>query len=674
MNEQQIRHIIIIEDPRGKRKIELKDTVYSIGRHSRNSIIVASRQVSRFHATILKKPSENHRYSFWIIDGDLNGQKSQNGIFVNGQRCWVRELKHGDVINICDVKASYYFLGETQERLLKAKKEEENEILFSDELQTTPALIAEVNLEELTTSELGRLASFVKLSPYPIIEIDFSGKITYLNPVAKEIFPDLEEVKLEHPLLVNLFAPPFQNFSREVKVGEQLFTEYLHFLPERKLVRIYAFKTTEKLTQEGQFYDKTTGLPNQILFNEYVTFALENAITHNRWLALMLVGFPENIAEEKVAKILSKSCGEKKSVAQIENNIFAVLFPEIIKIEELGKISQTILQTFKEPLAEKQPPLPCNIGIAVYPQDGETVETLLKAANAGLCRSQKQGENNYQFYNRKLNFESGKLFQLEKELVQALEEKQLILYYQPQYDLNTGDICGLEALLRWQHPARGLVSPLEFIPGAAKIGLIVKIGEWVLETAAAQNKAWQNAGLRPVKIGVNIAEKQFEAWNLVKTISQILKKTGLEPQWLELEITENSLIGNWDSVQKTLPPLLQMGVNLCFDDFGIGYSSLGYFKQFSFHTLKIAQGFIEDLEDNPQDRAIVATAIALGQGFNLRVIAEGVETPEQLEILRSLQCSLMQGYLFSEPLIAEEVTELLTAYSSETSCPDNLEI
>jgi len=673
MNSQEIRHLVIIEDPRGKRKIELKDPVYSIGRHSSNSIVVASRQVSRFHATILKKKSESEQYTFWIIDGNLKGQKSQNGIFVNGQRCWVRELKHGDVINFCDVKATYYLLAPAENTFFQNPQEEEDiEVIFSSDLQTTPALISEINLEAST--ELSKLASFPKLAPYPIIELDFSGKITYINPAAKEQFQDIEESQVEHPLLLDLLTPPFNDFSRQVTIGEQIFEEYIHYLPENKLVRIYAFNVSErpKNPENINLYDKETGFPNPILFNEHLSFALTNAKTHHYLMALILIEINENLTQkilQEIAKVLRNCCREGDIFARLEEQNFALLLPQISSVEYIGKINKKILQQFSKPLAVEQHKinLTTNIGIAVYPQDGEEVETILKAANTAVFRSKKQGKNNYQYYNRKFNLEESQLSQLENELSQALKKEEFLLHYQPQFDLNTGDICGLEALLRWKHPEKGLISPLEFIPQAEKIGLIVSIGQWVLQTAAAQNKAWQNAGLRPIKMAVNIGKNQFYQWNLLNTVSQILKQTRLEPQWLELEITEVTIRQNWESVRQTIPALLQMGVHLCLDDFGIGYSSIGYLKQFKFHTLKIAQTFIEELQDNPQDKAIVSTAIALGNGFNLRVIAEGVETPEQLEILRSLHCSQVQGYLFSPPLPAEEITEILTAYSTDIS-------
>jgi predicted signal transduction protein with EAL and GGDEF domain len=352
-------------------------------------------------------------------------------------------------------------------------------------------------------------------------------------------------------------------------------------------------------------------------------------------------------------------------VARWGGDEFTILLPNVTSMDEAAKIGQRILEALKPAfqIEDNQLHIKTSIGIAVYPRDGQDAETLLRNADAALYRTKQQGKNNYQFYTSTMNAEASEMLRLETLLHYALERREFVLYYQPQINIKTREICGIEALVRWQHPELGLVYPNKFIPLAEENGLIIPIGEWVLQTACSQNKAWQNAGLQPLRISVNLSSRQFQDKNLVSMVSRVLDRTELEPKWLELEITESSLMNNVKFARQALSELQEIGVNISMDDFGTGYSSLGYLKKFPFHTLKIDQSFVRDLKDNPKDIAIISAAITLGYGFNLRVIAEGVENQEQLELLRSLNCEEMQGYWFSRPLTAEEATKFLSLNS-----------
>jgi EAL domain-containing protein (putative c-di-GMP-specific phosphodiesterase class I) len=258
-----------------------------------------------------------------------------------------------------------------------------------------------------------------------------------------------------------------------------------------------------------------------------------------------------------------------------------------------------------------------------------------------------------------MNSQACELLVLENELHHALKRREFVVYYQPQVNTTTGEITGMEALVRWQHPKFGLVAPDKFIPLAEETGLIVPIGEWVLKTACAQNKAWQDAGLPPLRVAVNLSVRQFQQPLLLNIVSQTLQETGLSPQFLDLEITETIAMQNVELTKAILSELHQMGVYLSIDDFGTGYCSLGYLKQFPLHTLKIDKSFVRDLATEPQNAGIINAIMMLGRGFNLRVIAEGVETEAEKDCLRSFQCEEMQGYLSSPPLPAEEATKLL---------------
>jgi EAL domain-containing protein (putative c-di-GMP-specific phosphodiesterase class I) len=258
-----------------------------------------------------------------------------------------------------------------------------------------------------------------------------------------------------------------------------------------------------------------------------------------------------------------------------------------------------------------------------------------------------------------MNSQACELLVLENELHHALKREEFVVYYQPQVNITTGEITGMEALVRWQHPKFGLVSPAKFIPLAEETGLIVALDEWVLWTACAQNKAWQDAGLPPLRVAVNLSGRQFQQPSLLNIVAQTLQQTGLSPQFLELEITETIAMQDVDLSRAILSNLHQMGVYLSIDDFGTGYCSLGYLKQFPLHTLKIDKSFVRDLATEPQNAGIINAIMTLGRGFNLRVIAEGVETEAERDCLRSFQCEEMQGYLSSPPLPAQEATQLL---------------
>jgi EAL domain-containing protein (putative c-di-GMP-specific phosphodiesterase class I) len=271
----------------------------------------------------------------------------------------------------------------------------------------------------------------------------------------------------------------------------------------------------------------------------------------------------------------------------------------------------------------------------------------------------EQGRNGYQIYTPAINSKATELLTLESYLHHALERNEFVIHYQPQVNTRTWEVSRMEALVRWIHPELGFISPRTFIPLAEDNGLISAIGEWVLQTACAQNKAWQAAGIAPLRIAVNLSARQFQEAHLVETITRILSETQLEARYLELEITETTAMQNMDFTLSILKALHDMGIHISLDDFGTGYSSLGYLKKFPLHTLKIDQSFVKDLTTDTHDAAIVRTILALGQGLNLSVVAEGVETREQLEYLRSLNCYEMQGYLFSKPMTATEATDFL---------------
>jgi diguanylate cyclase (GGDEF)-like protein len=535
-----------------------------------------------------------------------------------------------------------------------------------------------------------KLASLVELSPNPIVEIDWDGNITYLNSAASLKFSNIELAKLEHPILKDLLEKNQHRngnlLIREVKVETEIFEQHVHYLTDSKLIRSYIFditdrKRVEEVLQYQAFHDPLTDLPNRALFQEQLSLAIANAHRNQTQMAVIFLDLDcfKNINDslghstgdrllQLFAQRLRTCMREGDTLARWGGDEFTILLPHIHSIEETAKFSQRLIETLKLPfeIGEHQLYVKKSLGIAIYPQDGEDPETLLKNADAAVYRAKEQGRNRYQFYSSTMTSQVSEWLRLEHLLHQAIAKEELFLTYQPQLNIATGKIIGMEALVRWHHPELGLVSPAKFIPLAEDNGLIVPIGEWVLKTACAQNKAWQRLGLPCFKVSVNLSARQFQHVNLVEMVAQVLEETDLDPQWLELEITETTIMQNVKFACKALERLEQIGIRISLDDFGTGYSSLGYLKQFPFHTLKIDQSFVRDLSINSRDTAIISAVIALGRGLNLRVIAEGVETQQQLDILQSLQCEAIQGYWLSKPLTAQDVVNFLACHQPET--------
>ena len=350
-----------------------------------------------------------------------------------------------------------------------------------------------------------------------------------------------------------------------------------------------------------------------------------------------------------------------RDVARIGGDEFTILLTEIQQIEDAAIVARRLLKALSQPivLSGQELFITPSIGIAVFPDDGEEVDSLLMKADTAMYHAKEAGKNAYRFYAESMNTRTLERLGLEGKLRKALSNDELSLHYQPQVDARTGELVGVEALLRWHNPELGYVSPVHFIPLAEEMGTIVEIGEWVLHTACKQNKVWQDAGLKPLRIGVNLSAVQFRQQDLVATLKRVLAETGLAPEYLDLELTESIIMQNAEETVTALNRLRDMGLRLSVDDFGTGYSSLGYLKRFPLQVIKIDRSFINDVPDDPDDTAITKAIIAMAHSLNLQVIAEGVETERQLAFLREQGCDEVQGYLFSRPLPAEDVVQLL---------------
>ncbi|EAZ87973.1 putative bifunctional diguanylate cyclase/phosphodiesterase, partial [Crocosphaera chwakensis] len=467
---------------------------------------------------------------------------------------------------------------------------------------------------------------------------------------------------------------------REVIIGSEIFEQYVHYLSEHQLIRSYLFDITARKRAEENleyraFYDTLTDLPNRNYFDEKLEVALVEAKKNDYLMALLFLDLDsfKNVNDtlgHKIGDQLLKSFAQRLSCCVRNDDVvsrwggdeFTLLLPQINSPEDTINLAQRILDDLKQPfeISGHQLYIKTSIGIAIYPQDGEDAETLLKNADAALYRAKERGRNHYRFYRSTMTSKASLLLKLENLLYQALEEESFSLYYQPQLKLTTHKISGMEALLRWYHPELGHISPMRLIPLAEQTDLIIPISIWVLKTACQQNKAWQKQGFSPIPIAVNLSPKQFQQPNLVNIVSQVLEETELEPYLLELEITETAIMENSDFSQETLRQLRDLGVQISLDDFGTGYSSLGYLQKFPITTLKIDQSFIQNLQNNSKNTAIISAIIALGKSFDLRVVAEGVETLQQLELLQRLNCQEIQGFWFSRPLKSADATTFLS--------------
>jgi len=421
-------------------------------------------------------------------------------------------------------------------------------------------------------------------------------------------------------------------------------------------------------------HDALTSLPNRNLLGDRVTQAMARTRRHGLQLALLFLdldrfkGVNDSFGHElgdslllEVSNRLRQVIREADTVARQGGDEFIILLTDIQRPEDVTAVACKIFDVFRAPFVIRGHELfvTASIGATLYPNDGDDMQSLLRNADIAMYRAKEERGNAFQFYSREMSVRALERAELESALRRALERKEFELFYQPKVEAATGRIIGAEALIRWNHPEMGLVSPTRFIPMAEEIGLIVPIGDWVLHTACAQNKAWQDAGLPPISISVNLSARQFRQENLVESVAAALHNMGLEAHHLELELTESIVMNSAELFISKLKALEDLGVQLSIDDFGTGYSSLSYLKRFPLHHLKIDQSFVRDIVTDADDAAITSTVISLGHSLNLKVIAEGVETEEQVAFLRDHKCDEMQGYFFSRPLPANEFASFL---------------
>lgn len=557
----------------------------------------------------------------------------------------------------------------------------------------TDRIEAEAALAEALQNDFRRTVQNLQNCVFKIVT-DARGNITYTlceGKIAEELGLTSEKMmrKTAYEIFSREVAEQLETHFRKAFDGETVTFElqlsgndyYITLSPLEEngtivevvgsMIDITERKKAEEMIRYMAHYDSLTNLPNRTLFHDELTKALLKAKHRDENIGVLFIDLDrfKNINDtlghsigdvllKAVANRLLGSLRKGDSVSRLGGDEFAIFLTDISR-KEAGDIAQRIIANMSESITLEHIEIfiTPSIGISMFPDDGQDIEALLKNADAAMYLAKEQGKNNYQFFTEELHQVLAQKLKLESELRKALDEKQFTLYYQPKVQLDTGQIIGMEALIRWEHPELGIIPPIQFIPIAEETGLIVPLGEWVMRTACRQIKVWHQAGYTTLTVAVNISLRQFMQNNLIEMITSILAETGLSPTYLELEITESMAL-DVEYTIRVLNRLKGLGIRISIDDFGTGYSSLSYLSQFPLDRLKIDQSFVRHLHS--RNEAIVKTIIDMAHNMKIAVLAEGVETQEQVDFLKAQRCNEVQGYYYSKPLPANEIDSLLT--------------
>ncbi|MCG7946151.1 MAG: EAL domain-containing protein, partial [Candidatus Thiodiazotropha taylori] len=579
------------------------------------------------------------------------------------------------------------------------------------------AQLQEEAAEEVLAIEGARFTNVIDTAFDAVITADGSGRIVSWNQQAKEVFgyderfvlglrlfqlilPPEAFVKIEHelkPIFENRGSRPSRlrlETAGQRKNGQEFPLELAissSTVGSQPMLSIFARDITERKRWDEKirylaYCDSLTDLPNRQAFKEQVSKAINTAKRHSRIGAVLYLDLDEFkrindtlghdigdmllqhitkrlVEQVRVSDTISFSPGQfaGKNIARLGGDEFTVLLDEIEEPEDAAIVAKRVQSVIASSynLNGHDVYVTPSIGIAIFPRDGHDVEELLKNADTAMYHAKAVGKNNFQFYTEQMNALAATRLKLEGKLRKALVSKEMELYYQPQIDMRTGQLVSAEALLRWHQPELGMIPPDEFIPIAEETGMIIELGEWVLNEACRQNKAWQDAGHQSIRVAINLSSMQFIQRDLSHKVDNSLHSSGLDPKYLEFEITESILMRNVNETIATLNEFKMMGINISVDDFGTGYSSLSYLKRFPLNSLKIDRSFIRDIPENADDVTITSAIIAMAHQLNLGVVAEGVESQRQLDFLHQQGCEMAQGYFFSKPLPAEEFEAML---------------
>lgn len=489
--------------------------------------------------------------------------------------------------------------------------------------------------------------------------------------------------------LMELYTNPEMDCFDEIEFSDgRIFERYSipQYLDNEIIGRVFSFRdVTRRKQMEEQLmrqatFDALTGLPNRVLLEDRIDQNIKAAKRRGAKVGVLFFDLDRfklvndslghNMGDallKAVADRLTKSIREGDTLSRWGGDEFVIVLPDLRYEDDVLPIITACQSALEEIfiIDNRSLSITSSVGGSFFPKDGSTPTILLKNADAAMYNAKSEGRNNYRFYRPQMNERAIEQLSLESDLHKALERNEFLLHYQPLVDLRTGQIKSAEALLRWIHPVRGMVSPLDFIGLAEETGLIQPIGEWVLNTACAQNKEWQNQGLPPIKVAVNVSGIQFKQRNIVQIVEKALLTSKLDPHFLDLELTESSVMENTHNFLSSMNAIKDLGVGLVIDDFGTGYSSLGYLKRFPVNKIKIDKSFVHDVTKDDDDGAIVQAIIAMAQKLKLLVVAEGVETIEQVLFLQSHNCDEMQGYYYSPPVAAEKYEQILRHQSDK---------
>lgn len=562
------------------------------------------------------------------------------------------------------------------------------------------------DITDLVNSEkqMRILSSAVEQTAEMVLITDANGIIEYVNPAFETTTGYLrDEVIGKNPSILRsgkMEAQIYHDLWETVLRGDSFSEIFINkrkddsiFYEEKTITpvvdkdnRITHFVSTGKdisermRTQERLDYmahhDALTKLPNRILFSDRLRQAMARARWHNRLIAVMLIDIDRfaqindmyglDIGNQLLMQMTNRLINTTRAgdtIARLGGDEFSILLDDIASEKDVSQLAKKLLDTMAPPfnVAGNQLLITASIGVSIFPNDGDDEETLIRNADAAMYRAKDMGRNNYQFFSNEMSARAFERLTLETSLRHALKRQEFFLLYQPQVDITTGDIVGVEALLRWQHPELGVIMPTEFITLLEETGLIVQVGDWVLKTACQQAVKWHQSGFDKLKISVNLSGRQFNNPDITKTFQGIIESSGIAPNLLELEITESMLMRNASKTVSALNSLSHIGIQIAIDDFGTGYSSLNYLRRFPITTLKIDRSFIRDVVDDEDDAAIATAIIVMAQSLNLNVVAEGVENDAQKSFLSEHQCHLIQGDWFSIPVDAESLTAMLGA-------------
>jgi len=520
-----------------------------------------------------------------------------------------------------------------------------------------------------------------------LIQLDEAGsslqrEVESPSPSAPEILATLAEVSSINEKLTPIENQFVEALGEASRAAYQLLQAILFAATPGLLIlgTVLSLRILQQRKREDDrvhhiaFHDELSGLPNRLMLIERLDQALSRHRRAEMTLAILYMNLDrfkvinDSLGHEAgdallclVADRLRAQLREGDSLARVGGDEFVVLIENYGNSIAVSACAQRVVEQLSAPylLDKKDCHVTVSIGISTFPADGSDSQSLLKAADVAMYRAKETGRNNYQYYLPSMNIHTLERLELESDLRRALERGEFLLHYQPKVEVASGLITGVEALLRWKHPLRGLVPPLDFIPLAEETGLIVPIGEWVLATACARNKAWQGRGLPKLSVAVNLSARQFADTMLLANLTRIIHDSGLDPSLLELEITESAVMSNAECAVSVLEKLKSTGVQIAIDDFGTGYSSLAYLKRFPIDILKIDRSFIRDIPADSGDMKITRAIIAMAHGLRLKVVAEGVETAEQLKFLGSQSCDAVQGYFLYRPLREEELADVL---------------